>query len=143
MKFTFEGKEYYLQFERDHKNVEVFKQRQKHIIKSTHPYTTVRLYELMPSVGGVSTKLSVAAATVGCFPGTALRPGDFYTNSKGRLHAMKDLSLTLSRMKFPKQFVKAMWQAYDSRAGKQEQPVIEGQIIQAPETNTNSPDVVN
>jgi len=105
MRFTFEGKEYKLSFERRHKHVTLLQGNRKVTVPSKYPYTTVTLYDRAPS-GAPSV---LASATVGC------APTDSYSNEKGRLFALKELTNALRRYRISKEFRTAMWHAYVNR----------------------------
>lgn len=125
MRFQFEDRKYFLQFERNHKKVDVFKNREKVVLDSKYPFTTVTLYEIMSGTYSAGRK-TIASATVGC------HPGDTYSNAKGRLFALKELSSSLRRLHYPHDFVAAVWNAYQHRADAPSKPgVIDGQVVSA------------
>jgi len=135
MRFTFDGKTYVLEFERSYKNVERYKQRQKLNIRSTFPYTTAILSERIGEY--LPQHKEVARTTVGCFPGSVYGGGDSYSHNKGRLHALKDLSIVLRKQGYSKAFNEALWNAYENR-GNTSEPVVEGQVVENVDVETQS-----
>lgn len=127
MRFDFDGRRYFLQFERSKKSVAVFKDRKEVRVESKYPFTTVTLFELRNGAFGAQGRSTVASATVGC------HTNDVYSNAKGRLFALKELSTNLGRLKFPKDFIKAMWDGYNKRGEtpKKDSNVIDGQVVAA------------
>lgn len=105
MRFTFEGKNYSLSFTRKHQHVTFFHKGNRHTTPSTYPFTTATLYVSV----GASVPTVLASATVGC------SHLDAYSNSKGRLYAMKELNKRLIRYNLPEEFRRAMWNAYMNR----------------------------
>ena len=105
MRFTYEGKQYSLSFQRKYQDVEVYVSGEKTTARSEYPFTTAILYERT----GEKTSSTVAQATVGC------HPGDPYSNEKGRLYALKALNEILNTRKFTKEFRQALWQSYQRR----------------------------
>lgn len=120
MRFVYNGDTYVLEFERSHREVDVYKNGKKSTQPSKHPYTTARLIQLVPAAGAIGRKL-VAQTTVGCVP------TDPYSTAQGRLSALKSLTGVLRVLKEPKLLIGAVWQAYADR-GKQ--PAKDGSIIE-------------
>lgn len=118
MRFTFEGSQYSLGFERKVQFVTVMRHGKHHTVRSKYPYTTVVLYkrETPTNINRV-----VAHATVGCLA------SDPYSNKLGRLFAMRALNATLRR-KQSKEFLCAMWKCYMER-GKQQPRVVEAESV--------------
>lgn len=106
MRFTFNGKDYSLGFQRNTQSVKVMRDGKESTVPSKYPYTTVTLYErTSPSTSGV-----IAQATVGCIP------SDPYSNEKGRLYALRALNQMLFRSQvYDEKFREAMWKAYFTR----------------------------
>lgn len=119
MKFEFAGRTYALDFTRKKQEVTIVRDGKSQTIQSKYPYTTVILYEKTTGAPVVVNK-----ATVGCIP------SDTYSNEKGRLAALKDLTEILRRSQYPEEFRRAMWNAYTNRR-KQEQRVVEGEVVGA------------
>lgn len=132
MKFYYEGKTYELTFERHHQNVKVRKDGTLHTVRSTHPFTTAKLYECRMG----ELPLVVAMRTVGC------NPQDKFTKERGRVESLRVLSRVLVKLGHPKGLVAAIWVAYKNRGQQPEQvgavitsqPIllpglIEGQIV--------------
>ena len=126
MKFSFEGRNYRLEFERKHRNVEILRNGKHRTIKSTYPYTTVTLFEVRPPLA----PRVVAHATVGCMH------SDSYSNAAGRLYAMRSLTAMLKLHEQPKELRTAMWEAYINRGREQKkqtaEPVIETTATRVP-----------
>ena len=143
MRFEFGGKTYFLEFQREHRDITTIHNGTAKTVKSTYPYTTARL--LLQSAEPLKTPHDeVAKATVGCMP------GDKYSNAAGRLFALRALTSRLRRMAerfggYDREFREAMWKAYVER-GKQKNPsnkeilehnsaaeVIEGTVVRRAE----------
>ena len=129
MRFEFGGKTYFLEFQREHRDITTIHNGTTKTVKSTYPYTTARL--LLQSAEPLKTPHDeVAKATVGCMP------GDKYSNAAGRLFALRALTSRLRRMAerfggYDREFREAMWKAYVER-GKQKAVVTqESEVIDA------------
>ena len=105
MQFKYDGKNYRISFERQHRDINVIRDGRVKSIKSKYPFTTVKITE---HVLGEPGKI-IYRATVGCLP------TDVYSKRAGALSAMRELSQQLSRAKHPEAFRTAMWEAYNSR----------------------------
>ena len=87
MRFTHNGINYVLDFQREHKPVTKVINKTVITGPSQFPYTTVTLYTRLPD-----GKLEVyRTATVGCH----FRDRKLFTLERGRLHAMRLMSKTL------------------------------------------------
>lgn len=106
MKFEHNGRSYFVEFERQHKQIkqidDLGKEREH---TSTFPYTTVRLIEVVP---GAKDKMIYRSATVGCWH----KEGYGFTKETGRLRALRDVCRTLS-----KEMKVKLWEAYHTREG--------------------------
>ena len=129
MRFEFGGKTYFLEFQREHRDITTIHNGTAKTVKSTYPYTTARL--LLQSAEPLKTPHDeIAKATVGCMP------GDKYSNAAGRLFALRALTSRLRRMAerfggYDREFREAMWKAYVER-GKQKAVVTqESEVIDA------------
>jgi hypothetical protein len=114
MRFTFENQDYYLEFQRQHKNVKLtrrFKDAsgQEHRVvkevKSRFPYTTARLLQ---RIVGLEKPALIHEYTVGCVP------ADKYSHEKGRLEALRGLTDKIVTVGLKK----ALWDAYNGRIPK-------------------------
>lgn len=133
MKFRHNGKEYELEFRRDHKTVTYYKDGKEITAKSRYPFTTVTLREhtaIRPII--------VTEAVVGC------SHLDQYTPEKGRWYALEALSRILRRKDknkeplWPHEFRAAMWKSYLNRPRPKSEPkpkgdVIDGQVVKKEE----------
>lgn len=105
MEFTFGNINYVLEFERQYKNVTVYKNGEPRTVRSTHPFTTAKLLELRVD----KEPSKIAQAVVGC------SPGDAFSYAAGRLQALKLLSHTLRKSKAPKGLTSKIWTVYLNR----------------------------
>lgn len=112
MKFDFDGKTYWLEFERARKTVSILRNGRTKHIHSENPYTFARLFE-WPI--GVERRI-IASADAGCFP------GDKFTKAEGRLRALQALSKQLKRQRLPEGLTAAMWQRYNARTPEHRDP---------------------
>lgn len=106
MKFTHEGTEYLIEFERQHKTFIVYDpimQADKEV-PSKWPYTIVRILELIP--GPIVTYKTYREATVG-----AWHREPTFSLEKGRLRALALVTRTL-----PKTMKPLLWKTYMQRA---------------------------
>jgi hypothetical protein len=139
--FNVGDKSYRLEFERKKENVTLFKGKRERHVTSLYPYTIARLLQIVPG----ASPLQVATAKVGC------HPGDRYSHAKGRLYALKTLTLVLNYQykNFPEFLLllkSTMWDAYTTRlqtVNKKPQenppvastaPVIEGVVLEQTST---------
>jgi hypothetical protein len=126
MKFTFEGRRYFIEFQRAQKDVTIVRKKrngeqQHNTIKSLHPFTTARLKERL----GDALPNLIESATVGCLP------SDKYSNELGRLYALRALTQVLTKkhgksVHGSKDFKRALWRAYELRG---QSDVIEGTVV--------------
>src|SRR5688500_3002745 len=110
MQFEFDGKRYRIAFERQRRSVNVMRGGRVKQITSKHPFTTVKVYQLV--AGEPPTK--AYEATVGCFT------QDTYSHREGAKQALRALTELLQRTaggktKQSKDFRRALWQAYINR----------------------------
>lgn len=136
MKFQFKSCSYDLEFRRKNREVTIVRGSRKRTITSKYPYTTVTLY-LTPKEAPPTL---LYTATVGC------APSDTFSNSKGRLFALKALSRKITANKpkgamlqHAKDLVGAIWSAYLNRAASPApeasapaDKIVDGEIV--PET---------
>ena len=102
MKFEHEGATYFLDFQRDYKQVEVGNTAGEVVRTASHyPSTTVILWKQRENP--LAPEL-YRTATVGCWH------KDTFTLEKGRLNAMRLMSRTLS-----KEMKRKMWASYMNR----------------------------
>lgn len=106
MQFQFLGHSYKLEFERNHKNVVVYRGSRERSVTSQHPYTKATLYHV---VDGVEPK-TVAVGIVGCLP------TDHYSIRAGRIFALRALTYKLRKTGHSKEFLTELWRAYNDRA---------------------------
>jgi hypothetical protein len=126
MRFTFEGREYVLEFSRAYKQVKVVKQKKELTVRSEYPYTTATLYQV--NEAAPHQRSFVTFATVGC------APFEQFSHAAGRLLALQDLSIKLRKLlKYSKEFNTALWQAYTNRGRLPvviAEPVKEGELLE-------------
>ena len=127
MRFEFGGRTYLLEFQREHKDVHSIHNGEMTTVKSKYPYTTATLFlvEEAPKDGKFRKTSEVLKATVGCLH------TDKYSNSAGRLFALRALTSKLRRTKWDKEFRAALWQAYVNRGKKPVAQEAQGEIIDA------------
>lgn len=103
MRFTFNGSEYSISFNRKHKEVLRYTGE---VVQSTFPYTFVTIEKVTRSEDGkiIISRDVVREASVGVLN------GDSFTYEKGRLAALRSVSRTLDY-----DFKKAVWKAYMTR----------------------------
>lgn len=112
MRFTHNGQEYLLEFQRQYKHVSHFdRDGNSMLIKTQYPYTTVRILTL-------PNRKVFRTATVGCWYKERFRPKESLLN-KGRERALRAIILydnsTRADQRLPAEFRKAMWDAYHNR----------------------------
>ena len=105
MKFTFDGAVFLLEFSRERKPVVVESRTGFTFAPSTYPYTTTTLWKIVPG----SPPELYRTATVGCW----FKERGKFTLEKGRLHALRVMSKTLTP-----DFKEVMWKAYINRKDK-------------------------
>lgn len=115
MRFTFDGKDYTIEFQRS------FRERVKTnlagddvVTKSTKPYTTVTLLEA--DLGRPQAKTTYRTATVGCWH------KDKFSLETGRVRALRSMTRTL-----PKAMKPVLWKAYHDRVKKTPAPAPAGE----------------
>ncbi len=107
MRFSYEGQDFSIEFERQNREVK-YEDGSSHGVRapSTKPHTTVRLIITPPTIEGVVSAGHIVfrTATVGCWH------KDRFSLEKGRIHALRAVGRTLT-----KGFRTAMWAAYTNR----------------------------
>lgn len=115
MKFNWEGKNYILEFERQHKDVIVGPYDEAtgigRKVKSKYPYTTVRVVEV--GANG-RDKTIFRTATVGCWH----REAATYSRGNGFKEISRLRALNMVTKTLPKSMKKLMWNAYLNRDKK-------------------------
>lgn len=103
MEFEFgpNGSTYYLEFQRNRKQLKLKRKDKEVEITSKYPYTTARLFRTQT---GDTVKELLAEHTVGCVP------IDNYSNESGRISALQGMSKLL-----PRELRVAVWNAYHRR----------------------------
>jgi hypothetical protein len=124
MRFTHEGRQFAIEFQRTHK--EILDPRTPALIStvkavSTYPYTTARIIEIDPK--RVGNRRVYLEATVGCW-----HKETKFTKEQGRVKALQAITRQLGDKKA---FKEAMWNAYIQRnSPKNSSLVVEGEIVQ-------------
>jgi hypothetical protein len=120
MRFEYDGCTYFLEFKRFYRDLTRYRETvqvnevtgeemraiEGFMVKSTHPYTTVRIMKDIPSC---VPDILFRSATVGC------HPNDHFTVEEGRLRALRKISTGNG---LPPGFKREMWAAYFGRTQK-------------------------
>jgi hypothetical protein len=117
MRFTFEGVDYSIGFERFRKLVTRYVDGKAVEKMSDHPYTTVSIYKVTTGADGKRLYTRVRMATVGPFKNVDPETGkviyDTFYKEGGRLAALRSVSRTYGKAE--KGFKQALWSAYLNR----------------------------
>lgn len=126
MRFTFNAINYLLEFERQYRNVTVYKDtlepqadgsetrvKKATSTRSQYPFTYAKLLEIRPD----KAPIKIAEGVVGCMP------GDVFSYASGRQYALRALSSKLRRTAAPKALIAAVWTAYLTRNTRPTKPV--------------------
>lgn len=101
MQFEYDGKKYFLEFQRTKKKIKLNRQGTIAEYTSKYPYTTARLLVASPE----GTQILLTEHTVGCLP------TDKFSNQAGRAAALSGLIELVA----DKGLRAAVWPAYTSR----------------------------
>src|SRR5688572_29785262 len=111
MRFTFDGKNYYIEFQRKYREYprHDYETGLDFSVKSKYPYTTVTIFETDPA--HPLDKKVFRTATTGCYH------KDNFSIEKGRCRALRLATITT-----PKAMKPVLWKAYHERPRPKTEP---------------------